>query len=432
MLDALATLVDHSLLQSTEDPSGEPRFGMRETIRAHAMERLEMSGEAEAMRRRHAQTFLALAEEVEPYLASAHRLPWLRRLDMEFSNIRAALQWCSSAEGDVEVGQRLVGSLSWFWYLRGHLQEGRLWSERMLSRAPSDSTSPGHARALWARGGIVLMMQGDPTTAHAALEESVRLFAAQSDLPRQTLGLALLGLATTSLRDPVVARGLYREAAQLAREIDDAWLEAFALVNDGAATEMLADQAAADALYRRSLALFDALSDAWGRGLALRGIGGLASARGDYATARAVYAESVALFRETADARGLAQALLGLGKAALWDGEVSEAEATFRDALGRWQVLGISVGIVRSVAGLAGVAAAHGQFERAVQLYAAATTQAHAVGAHYALADEEERSRTVAKIRERLDPERFAAAWAVGELMTLSQAAAAALSEAER
>jgi predicted ATPase len=81
ILDQLSTLVEHSLLQPTADASGDPRFGMLETIRMHALERLEAAGEANAARRRHAQSFLRLAEEIEPYIVSADRVSWLHRLD---------------------------------------------------------------------------------------------------------------------------------------------------------------------------------------------------------------------------------------------------------------------------------------------------------------------------------------------------------------
>jgi hypothetical protein len=74
-VDDLFALVEHSLVEATADDGGEPRFGLLETLREHALERLEASGEAHAVRRRHAEAFLRLAEEAEPFLVSAERVP---------------------------------------------------------------------------------------------------------------------------------------------------------------------------------------------------------------------------------------------------------------------------------------------------------------------------------------------------------------------
>src|SRR5919202_670094 len=85
--DILQSLVDKGLLRHTEE-----RFWMLETIRDYAAERLEASGEADELRRRHAQHFLALAEKAEPNLRGYSRA-WLDRLEREHDNLRAALDW---------------------------------------------------------------------------------------------------------------------------------------------------------------------------------------------------------------------------------------------------------------------------------------------------------------------------------------------------
>ena len=303
VLDGLAGLVEQSLIQPTVDARGEPRFGLLETIRAHAQDRLEASGEASDIRRRHATAFLSLAEEAEPHLVSADRGPWLHRLDLELDNVRAALAWSTRAEGDPEIGQLLVGSVSWFWYLRGRLQEGRMWSERLLARTSDGAATPGRARALYSLGGVALM-QGDAASSHGSLENCVELFRAQGDRPRLAHGLALLGLATASLGEPTVALDLYGQTVELAKASGDTWIEAYTLTNQGAAHVMLGEPSAAEALYRASLKLFESLDDQWGRSIAIRGLAGLELARGQYAAARSLYDQSVPLFRQTGDTRG--------------------------------------------------------------------------------------------------------------------------------
>src|SRR5437773_2226527 len=90
VLDGLALLVDNSLLRREEDVDGEPRFVMLETVREYALERLEGSGEAELVRRRHAEYFLALAETADAQNQRTGQGAWLAGLDADHDNLRAA------------------------------------------------------------------------------------------------------------------------------------------------------------------------------------------------------------------------------------------------------------------------------------------------------------------------------------------------------
>jgi predicted ATPase/transcriptional regulator with XRE-family HTH domain len=422
VLDDLAALVEQSLiqLQPVTEASGEPRFGLLETIRVHALERLEASGEAQSIRRRHAQAYLEFVEEAEPHVITAGRDAWLRRIDLELDNIRAALAW-SASEGEAELGQRLVGSLSWYWYMRGRLQEGRRWAERMVARGPSQPDSPGFARATFCIGGMSLM-QGDIPAAHAALEQGLRLFRTVLDQRRVAEALTFLGMVTASLDNHVGALDLYCEAVSVSREIGDVWLEAFTLTNEGAARTAVGELQTADTAYRESLALFDTLDDPWGRSIALRGLAGLMLRRKDHAAARELYERSVPLFRATGDTRGLAQALLGLGRAALRSGSAEYADEVFSEALLRWKEVELRAGMVRSLSGLAGAAAARDQLEHAVRLYATAIRQGAAIGVVFSEQDVLDQERALQDMRERLGPSRFEAAWAEGSVLGLDQA----------
>jgi len=97
ILDRLATLVDQSLLHPATDRTGTPRFTMLETLREYALERLDQSGDAPALRQRHAAYYLRLAEQAEPELHGADRRVWLNRIEAEHPNMRAALNWYISA-----------------------------------------------------------------------------------------------------------------------------------------------------------------------------------------------------------------------------------------------------------------------------------------------------------------------------------------------
>jgi tetratricopeptide (TPR) repeat protein len=429
VLNDLFVLVEHSLVQPIADASGEPRFGLLETLREYATERLEGSGEASSVRLRHAQALLQLAEEAEPRLVSAERVHWLRRVDLELDNIRAALGWSTTLDGSIDLGQRLVGSLSWYWYLRGRLQEGWMWSERLLAATDRPTSAAARARALYALGGVVLMTQADPAKARTSLQHSVDLLRAAPDRRRLAHALTLLGLAATSQRDFAVAHSAYREAVQLAQTHGDAWLEAFTLASHGAAAELVGETAHAEDCYRASLALFESLNDTWGRALAQRELGGVAAARGELTAALDAYTESVSLFRKTGDERGLAQALLGYGRAALQAGSVSHAQQLLVEALERWRELGLRVGIVRCVVALADVAAARGLFGRAARLYAATGADVPGGATRSGAADVASRDRALGVLREHLDEPRLAVEWSAGRALSLDEAVSYALAE---
>jgi predicted ATPase len=110
VLAVLSRLVERSLVTTQPTGEGGVRFGMLEPVRQYAQERLEEQGEDAAVRQRHAEFFLALAEEAEPELLGPHQEAWLERLEREHDNLRAALRWLLD-EKEAELALRLAGAL---------------------------------------------------------------------------------------------------------------------------------------------------------------------------------------------------------------------------------------------------------------------------------------------------------------------------------
>ncbi|MGW1536485.1 BTAD domain-containing putative transcriptional regulator [Streptomyces aureus] len=131
--DLVGALVDKSLLVATPDGTGDGmRYRMLETIHEYATERAaEVPELRAAAERRHRDWVRALTEEAEPRLRSAGQLPWIRRLETEHDNIRAAL-WRSLAARDEEEAGALVLDMGWFWWLRNFRHEGIRWTELVL------------------------------------------------------------------------------------------------------------------------------------------------------------------------------------------------------------------------------------------------------------------------------------------------------------
>ncbi|MET8136440.1 BTAD domain-containing putative transcriptional regulator [Streptomyces sp. NPDC005251] len=111
---------------------GGMRYRMLETIHEYATERAaEVPELRAAAERRHRAWVRALTEEAEPQLRSAGQLPWIRRLETELDNIRAALHRTLAAHDEEEAGA-LVLDMGWFWWLRNFHREGAEWTELVL------------------------------------------------------------------------------------------------------------------------------------------------------------------------------------------------------------------------------------------------------------------------------------------------------------
>ena len=106
VLDLLGQLVDKSLLIA-DDEAGTTRYRLLETIRQYAQERLEQTGAADAVRRRHAEHYVAFAEAIAPHLHGRNQATWIERLEPEIDNVRAVLTWAAGT-GNADLALRLV------------------------------------------------------------------------------------------------------------------------------------------------------------------------------------------------------------------------------------------------------------------------------------------------------------------------------------
>jgi tetratricopeptide (TPR) repeat protein len=190
--EGISSLLDKSLIRQEEGVGGEPRFVMLETVHEFAREKLEQSGEAEEIRRVHAQYFLTLAEEAFPELRGPNQLEWLERLERleaEHDNMRAALS-CAFERKEVEVALRLGGALWWFWWMRGYYSEGRRWLEEALAM---DGRGSPEVRAMALAGtGALASAQGDLDRAREACEEGLELLAHEETREAREAKLNLL------------------------------------------------------------------------------------------------------------------------------------------------------------------------------------------------------------------------------------------------
>jgi len=126
LLIGLDSLANKNMLRQVNQSGDELRFVMLETIRAFALQRLDTSETAQAIRRAHADYFLTLAKNADERRWTSEHTQWLDRLEAERDNLREALQWAVE-QSPFQIFLELVGKLWLFWSMRGPLAEGRYW-----------------------------------------------------------------------------------------------------------------------------------------------------------------------------------------------------------------------------------------------------------------------------------------------------------------
>jgi hypothetical protein len=191
VLDGLSTLVDHSLVQPVPGPEGA-RFRLLETIRMFAAERHPVE-ETERVRRRHAEAYLAMAEDAAPHLPGRGQPVLLARLEADHDNLRAAVDWAVD-NGEVELALRFGAGLWRFWQISGHVVEGRERMSRILAMPGAEKPTRERVRALDADGGL-RYWGADLPGANERYEEQLELARALGD-PKATAE-AMFNLAHT-------------------------------------------------------------------------------------------------------------------------------------------------------------------------------------------------------------------------------------------
>jgi predicted ATPase/class 3 adenylate cyclase len=392
-LDGVSSLLDKSLLRQEEGPEGEPRFVMLETIHEYARERLEASGEAEEVRRLHAEYFLALAERSEPELTGPDQLACLERLEAEHDNMRAALQW--SLEKEPETAFRLAGMLARFWEIRSDFSEGSRWLEAALRQSgrPNTITEAATRAKLLSEAGTFAWHRGDYDKATALHAEALELYRELGDDGGVAFSLMCLGAQYSALGDDERAAPFFEEALALARMIGD----------------------------RRNIVT------------TLLNLADVERQRGNYERAKTLGMESMALAREMEDKWQLARIVGWVGLLTVFRlDEHDLAEGFLKESLTLNREVGSWEYFAYSLEGFAGLAGAKAQGARAARLWGAAEALRKTIGAPLSIEGRQYFERSMVATRSQLGEAAWEAAFAEGMAMAPEEAAEYALGESDR
>ena len=132
VIDGIANLVAKSLVVA-DVGDARPRFRLLDTIRAYAIEKLEESGELEAVARRHAEYYRDLFERAEREAPERPSGDWLAEYAEEIDNLRTALDWAFSPGGDASIGVALTAAAVPLWMHLSLIEECSGRAERALA-----------------------------------------------------------------------------------------------------------------------------------------------------------------------------------------------------------------------------------------------------------------------------------------------------------
>ncbi len=365
ILGLLAELIDKSLVQFQAASFGG-RYQLLEVVRQYAAERLEESGEADGLRRRHAAYFVDLAETAEPELRGPDQTLWLDQLEREYGNIRAAIG-CYVAQRELTAALRMAAAIWWFCFTRGYYAEQCERLVRMLELADTSGIEiePAvRAKALLAAGALAWKREQLPL-ARTLLEESVAIRRDIGDTVGTAWSLTFLGHVAGS-------QGDYSLGFQCASEAID--------------------------LFRGS----DHLA---GMARALNALGEEARRAGDDDQAEIYYRESLQIDRQSGNRAGICLRLHNLGYVALHRKQAAQAARMFMESLRLAEELKDLDCVAACLEGIAAVESVAGPAERSMQLFGAAESLREELHVPIDVADLPEHDQYVACARTRLTRE---------------------------
>ncbi len=424
----LLRLFDKSLVVVERRGRGQ-RYRMLETVREYAEEKLVDSGEAAAVRDRHRDYYLGLAENAAAGLVGADDVHWIERLETEHDNMRAALAWCQADPDGADKEERLAGALGRFWASGVHNREGFEWLTHAAARRPGVITV-GRGRALnWAA-----MVAQHADLAHeqqaALLEESVSVLRQAGDLAELSLVLRhLWSNHETHNRAMATDSALLDESLAVARRAGSVRDIGWGLIYLADAALSRRDVAEARCLSDEALAVVREL-DSWSHMNALTVVGRVALAQGDPARAESAFRQALELSHALGLPPGfcVVEASLGMAGALRARDDLDGARACLRESVNGLRASSATHLLPRLVLGLALLEAGCGREHRAARLLGAfdasgARVPGWQVDGYY-LGPE------LAMLRARLEHQPYTAALDAGRSLTIDQALDEALADA--
>jgi tetratricopeptide (TPR) repeat protein len=414
-LDALAALVDKSLIYTSTDANGQTRFDLLETIREFAAERLQERGAFETVAQAHADYFHNL---VEPWDFNAPE--WIANIEHELDNLRAALRNYLSRVNGAELALRLGKVLVRFWYWRDQISEGRWWLTQLVAKSEGMFTE---LRAdILNSSALFANVYGDATSATAFYEASLHISRQLGLLRPQTNSLVGLGTMYGRSGDLPRAIASFEESLTVARQIDNpnaisnaCYMLAHALINEGAEiTRGLA-------LYEECLAVAHTHGLKVVESMTLAALGEAYVLTGQIERAAELLPLALRVQREMNATMAIGWTLLYLGILHYRQANYHDAANYLLESLEMAPHGGAQYIIPMALEGVAGVLSMRAQPEPAARLLGAAEAMRESINHQRAPIERGLYDEILATVRRQLASSHLRAAWKAGREKAVQQ-----------
>jgi len=432
VLDLVGSLVDKSLVVADHSPGGSVRYRLLETIRQYcAQELLRADGDDTVLRvrARHAEYYLELAETAAPELDGPSQAVWLRRLDPDWENLRAAFGFLMDEERAADV-LRLGVALERFSLSRGH-REVLYWLRASIDSAAVDG--PLLANALLTCSFMIhLLLVKDPVERANAKRYEDRALELARSLGDERLEARALDKLTASAywaHDPATMRRLAEEGMEIARRIGDLSL----LASLTASLEFIPDTPVDERLRITEQVLDHCrrAGDSFGVAHALTRLFSWHLQAGQLSAARPYLDEAIAIQEELGAGLFLYFLHNDLGVTLLLEGKVAEAAPLIRRNLLTAHRIGPGMEVAMVLFSAACCASWLGQAQTAARLHGAADAgiEAGLADGTIGWADLEQQLRASSqdRLRQLMGDAAFEAAYQAGGQLSRLQAVELAL-----
>ncbi len=320
----ITSILDKSLLHRAFDTGDEPRFTMLVTIQQFALDRLRQSGEEEKTRDLHLAYFYDLAEQADREINGPRQIEWLGRLHSDRDNLHVALIRLIEL-GRTEAALKMARFLSWFWFKRSDLNEGRLWLGRVTALPDAPLYPEAYAEALSHLANHTWLQVGSEE-ARPIVEKALAVARAHDDKHNIAQALEFLGLVLTNEHQYTASQTTLEESQSLFREIGEQWEEsAHVVLGLSLGPYLQKDWAGSLALHEQALKGFRKFGDIFFQAVSLRFIGNLLVIQGDVTNGVRALKEGLELARQLDSKYETAVILWSLGEAAQRTGKFARA-----------------------------------------------------------------------------------------------------------
>jgi predicted ATPase/transcriptional regulator with XRE-family HTH domain len=378
ILDLLAQLINKSLV-IRDEIEYRTRYRMLETIRQFAREKLMENEERQVFFQAHAIYFLKLAEKAEDQLITAEQVDWVNHLEVEYDNLRMALEWLMKTKNGNNA-LRLGGALGRFWHIHGRFREGREYLVKALEIGKC------------------------------------------GDKKLQAKSLCWIGIFAYSQGEYAAAKEILNQSLTISQELESERVTADALYFIGVVNRIQGNYAKAREEFEEGLRLYYNLNDKHGIGNALINLGNTFHSQGNVARALELFEESLKIFRELGYKRGIAYASLNLAGITHSQQNVQVRQKFYEDSLLLSHELRDKWSVAYALSGLANILCAKQRYMKSARVQGVVTELLRELGTELEPFEEAEYNKTATALKAALGEKSYYEVFIMGTALSIDQA----------